>query len=1477
MALLSLTCSKFVLDSTDQANSDQGWLCEEVQAVNRTIKVTNKTLKPIILGKNQETSVIKVRPVKTTSNKHSIIDLKYFSSSSSSEDYKKNEDTRTYVQRINEKHLTSQPPPSDLYIPESGNPEDNIKKIFIEPGVMDENQNSRLWSILNKYKKVFDNNISEGYNNESGEFDVDWYWLNDQQPPPGVSKQEVYANEEMNQLKQAKIDWMESENICFKAHLLGVPVKYASLTMLVPKASFKDHQGPLHHGLFRFVNLFNQLNEYIKLEPSQPESISSVLYEAGQWNYMISGDLTNSFYQRWIAKRKLPYMAFHSPYKGMYILARSAQGMKNQSEGLDQMMRVVLGELIKQGKARKIADDVQAGGRTIDEAIDNFEEVLFHLEKNNLKMDPKKTKIFAKKLPIFGWIKDGQNIKPDQHSILAIGKASKPKTITELRSYLGSYKVFYRHMPNMSMVLDDLQQLTGEKNGKTEIIWTKALDKAFIESKEALKNIKSLYLPKRSDQLAITLDWSAKGIGAALWALLENEKKIVSFFSAPLKGAQSKWPPCDGEGLAACSAIQRFSNFIRESSQPTLVCSDNKPVVQAALLLNKGIFSSSPRLNTLLGNCNTFPLTFHHLSGKLALNEESDMLSRNPMGCYEKDCPVCIHLNEQSEVLDTTMTGGRKFNKKIRHINIKNTLINEDPCCQECHTCGYLKNAGLDQELSISENLEKVIVNKLQIEDIMKGEKSFPYLEDRKTLIQVQKNDPVLIKLIQNLQSGHRPTARNTKSGDLKTYLGFNPKLDYDGLVVIERVLQPHLINLTVPILPPNFAKSIMLAAHIKLGHPKPAQLEKIIYRSFCTLKVKNLIKELFENCYTCQADLVLPKEAPVFKTETKPQCPGVYWSCDVMKHGRKNIMVCTDNFSSFTTCAFINSENQVDCENAIVSSIFPFKAAVGGVKIRVDTAPGLAAMVNRSSDHFKEAGFILEPGNIKNKNSLGKVDKTMAELRAILRTISTDGSSLSPIDLQKSVQILNSRIRFSNLSAREIMFSRLQTTNENIKLDDKAISEALYDKRLKANEAVTKRINKKAEIPKNLKVHSLVFLKEDISKDKTKIRDLYIVMNINQEKDELKIQKMLNPLTPLKSRINNKKQYTVKLSDVYLAPSQQKVSSSREDDENETQEITSNSDSPKSTLIPEVMSNVRFYSLEDDEEDDTLVVRTLAKSPVATHPSEGTSHSTETTKENLICDENCSEEDNTLNSPQTASYPMRLQQVSKSPITSNEHDPSFGYVNLSWDPESVQLCWDHSSDLSIPMYDDENLDDTANLVLSMLDKVLDEDDEVFKEGVEIIEPPEDATVNDDRNKVVLDTTNSEQVDDPGESQTYQGQEEAPVPVGAAAHPLRPPAGAPLNLHLRGDKVQPGRVYRLESRLPVPLDLHMRENDVMPGKVYKLKRLSSNFKEPSKETKSRKSKKKKLPVKDWFIKKITFATRKPPDDPDDNQPPGLAT
>ena len=372
----------------------------------------------------------------------------------------------------------------------------------------------------------------------------------------------------------------------------------------------------------------------------------------------------------------------------------------------------------------------------------------------------------------------------------------------------------------MSVILEQLEKLTGEKDGKKAIEWTDSLDKSFEDSKLALKTIEPLYLPKKSDKLAITLDWSKSGIGATLFALLKDRKVVISYFSSTLHTTQAKWPPCDGEGLAACMAIDRFSPYIRESIHPTLVCSDSKPVVQAVHLLMKGFFSSSQRLNRLLSNCNTFPIDFHHLSGKLSLNEESDLLSRNPSFCNEVNCPVCSLISEKAETLQGSPTAYRRKTSN-KHISIEDTFINKEACNPDCHTCAFLLTTKPDFSRTLSQNFHSYLRKmKTNVEQILGGSKPFPFIGNRKLIIQVQKKDPVLSKLSENLQSGHRPNSRNTKCNDLKTYLGFNPKLEPDGMVVIDRVIQPYLHKITVPILPPSFAKGVMLAAHIILKQP---------------------------------------------------------------------------------------------------------------------------------------------------------------------------------------------------------------------------------------------------------------------------------------------------------------------------------------------------------------------------------------------------------------------------------------------------------------------------------------------------------------------------------------------------------------------------------------------------------------------------------------------------------------------------------
>ena len=175
--------------------------------------------------------------------------------------------------------------------------------------------------------------------------------------------------------------------------------------------------------------------------------------------------------------------------------------------------------------------------------------------------------------------------------------------------------------------------------------------------------------------------------------------------------------------------------------------------------------------------------------------------------------------------------------------------------------------------------------------------------------------------------------------------------------------------------------------------------------------------------------------------------------------------------------------------------------------------------------------------GDAKNKNSCAKVDKIMAELRYILRVVSPEGLPLSELDLQKCTETLNTKIRNMNLSAREIMFSRLQDLNANIQLNDALISDSQFENRKIANSRAATKVapdHQNLSSETEVKLHSLVFLKDDIAKDKTKVRNLYNVTEKDKD-SHLFIQKMLHPLTDTKSEINNRKRYRVKIADVYL------------------------------------------------------------------------------------------------------------------------------------------------------------------------------------------------------------------------------------------------------------------------------------------------------------------------------------------------------
>ena len=360
-------------------NSVNSWIPQEVQAVGNTIRITNKSNEAIVIP--EDTHMIRV--IST-----------YSSDSSVSPDVSSSDDA------------------SLSQFDEEPNLSDKIKDIYIDDSLT-KKQIEKLNAIHNKYKDVFNGDLREGYNGNSGNYEVDFNWIQNTRPPVNNTKVPNFCNKkEDKDLLQAMIDKLESQNKCAKAKDLGIIPRFASPVMLVKKNKVKSLPSGAYEKLSiqeklkynRFIQCLQKLNEYVEKIPSQNIDIDETILKVGAAKFVITGDLTDSFQQRWICKDKQPYFAFHSPYKGTYIMLRSGQGFLNQSEELHNMVSDILQDYVQQDWCVIFHDNIYVLGQEVDLTTQRWELVLAKLAENNLKISPDKTSCFPTELDLLGWI-----------------------------------------------------------------------------------------------------------------------------------------------------------------------------------------------------------------------------------------------------------------------------------------------------------------------------------------------------------------------------------------------------------------------------------------------------------------------------------------------------------------------------------------------------------------------------------------------------------------------------------------------------------------------------------------------------------------------------------------------------------------------------------------------------------------------------------------------------------------------------------------------------------------------------------------------------------------------------------------------------------------------------------------------------------------------------------------------------------------
>ncbi|KII64391.1 Transposon Tf2-6 polyprotein [Thelohanellus kitauei] len=160
----------------------------------------------------------------------------------------------------------------------------------------------------------------------------------------------------------------------------------------------------------------------------------------------------------------------------------------------------------------------------------------------------KKCRFLQSEIKYLGHRIDKNGIHPCSDKILAIKNSSSPKSLKELKAFLGAIGYYSKFIPMLHSHCSELYRLT-QKN--TKFNWTKKHEAIFQALKDRLTSDDSLVHYNPSLPLILRTDASNVGIGAVLLHLTkDNIEMPIMYASRTLRDGEKNFYTTDKEALS---------------------------------------------------------------------------------------------------------------------------------------------------------------------------------------------------------------------------------------------------------------------------------------------------------------------------------------------------------------------------------------------------------------------------------------------------------------------------------------------------------------------------------------------------------------------------------------------------------------------------------------------------------------------------------------------------------------------------------------------------------------------------------------------------------------------------------------------------------------------------------------------------------------------------------------------------------------
>jgi transposase InsO family protein len=279
--------------------------------------------------------------------------------------------------------------------------------------------------------------------------------------------------------------------------------------------------------------------------------------------YFAKMDMTSGYHQAPLHENSHKISAFIC-FMGIFEWNRVAMGLKGAPAYFQQMMATVVLAGLMYIVCELYIDDVIIPATSEDDFLERTRKVLQRFREYNVTANPKKCSFGMQEVEYVGHVINEHGLSFSKEKLQKVLDFPEPKTMKEMKQFLGLVNYFRDHVRNHSTVVKPLHQMVKQYDKRKVLQWTPEGREAFTQIKELTGNCPTLYFLDPTAEVVLQTDASDYGIGSYLFQLRDGKELPTRFFSKSLSGPQLNWSVPEKEAYAIWYSIKEFSHLVRD-------------------------------------------------------------------------------------------------------------------------------------------------------------------------------------------------------------------------------------------------------------------------------------------------------------------------------------------------------------------------------------------------------------------------------------------------------------------------------------------------------------------------------------------------------------------------------------------------------------------------------------------------------------------------------------------------------------------------------------------------------------------------------------------------------------------------------------------------------------------------------------------------------------------------------------------------